>query len=90
MNIGIYQEYEISPEWHQELTELKARCFPSSPGGRSYYKQLPHFRLICTDNDKIAGQIGVDHRVIRVVDEIFRIFGLILSIIYLYIFILLI
>ena len=77
MTIGIYQEYEISPEWHEELMNLRNRCFPKYPRERSYGKQLPHFRLICTVNDKIVGQIGVDHRVIRVADDIFRIFGLI-------------
>jgi len=77
MNIGIYQEYEIPTQWHEELTNLKSRCFPNHQHDRSYYKQLPHFRFICTDNGKIVGHIGVDHRVIRVADEIFRIFGLI-------------
>ena len=77
MNIEIYQEHEILTNWHEELTKLKNRCFPEHKKDRSYGKQLPHFRLISIADEKIVGHMGVDHRVIRVADEIFQIFGLI-------------
>jgi N-acetylglutamate synthase-like GNAT family acetyltransferase len=77
MKIDIYQEYEIPTKWHEELTTLKNRCVPEHQKDRSYFKQLPHFRLICFADNKIIGQMGVDHRVIRVADEVFQIFGLI-------------
>ena len=69
-------EFEISAETHQQIAELYQVCFLDIPV-RSYFKQLPHFRyLIFTDNTLIA-QVGIDHRVIRVGDNVFSIFGII-------------
>jgi len=76
MEIIRQTEFEISTENHQQIIELQQVCF-SEAQSRSYFKQLPHFRyLVFADNTLIA-HLGVDHRVIRVGDSIFSIFGII-------------
>ena len=71
-------EYEISANLHQQITELKNSCFPSDNIRiRSYSKQLPHFRYLVFVEDTLIAHMGVDHRVIRVGDSVFTIFGVI-------------
>ena len=77
MKISRIIEFDISKELHQQITELRNSCFPKNPKPRSYYKQLPHFRYLVFVEDTLVAHMGVDHRVIRVGDSIFTIFGLI-------------
>jgi len=69
-------EFEISAETHQQIAELYQVCFSDIPV-RSYFKQLPHFRYLVFTNDVLIAHLGVDHRVIRVGNNIFSIFGII-------------
>jgi ribosomal protein S18 acetylase RimI-like enzyme len=70
-------EFDIEPDAHKQIIELRNLCFPDNHKNRSYYKQLPHFRYLTYDNDFLIGHMGVDHRVISVGDSIFKIFGVI-------------
>lgn len=70
-------EYNITPILHGEITRLKNDCFPEHSKPRSYFKQLPHFRFLAYEDDKLVGHMGVDHRVISVGESIFTIFGVI-------------
>ena len=70
-------EYDIPAELHQQITDLRNSCFPENIKPRSYYKQLPHFRYLVFAQDSLVAHMGVDHRVIRVGDSIFTIFGVI-------------
>lgn len=71
-------EHDISQELHQQITELHNSCFPGENAKpRSYYKQLPHFRYLVFAQHSLVAHMGVDHRVIRVGDCVFTIFGVI-------------
>ncbi|NRA63953.1 MAG: GNAT family N-acetyltransferase [Pseudobacteriovorax sp.] len=70
-------EYELSKIQREDLQILLRESFPDFLNQRIYYKQLPHFRLLAYDNETLVGQVGVDHRVIRIGSSIRRIFGII-------------
>ena len=71
-------EFDIIEETHRQITELRNSCFPAkNTKPRSYYKQLPHFRYLVFVENSLIAHMGVDHRVIRVGDSVFSIFGVI-------------
>ena len=67
-------EFDISKDTHEQIIELVNSCFRSTLS-RSYFKQLPHFRYLVFAEDTLIAHMGVDHRVIRVGDSVFTIFG---------------
>jgi len=70
-------EHELGPRRRQELQRLLAASFPSWFRDRWYFKQLPHLRMLAYVGDQLVGQVGIDHRMIRVGDSPVEIFGLI-------------
>ena len=70
-------EFNISEDTHQQITNLRNSSFPENTKPRSYYKQLPHFRYLAFDRDTLVAHMGIEHRVIRVGDSIFTIFGVV-------------
>lgn len=78
MEITRVIEFDISKDRHQQITKLRNSCFPiENAKPRSYYKQLPHFRYLVSVEDMLVAHMGVDHRVIRVGDSVFTIFGVV-------------
>jgi GNAT superfamily N-acetyltransferase len=75
--IALTAEFEISSVLNQQLIDLKRNCFKSSETDRSYYKQLPHHRLLAHQNDVLIANIALDHRVITINEKPYKIFGLI-------------
>ncbi|MCB9474157.1 MAG: GNAT family N-acetyltransferase [Candidatus Delongbacteria bacterium] len=71
------RECEITARQHAQLADLRNASFPDHQKQRSYYKQLPHARLIAHDGDTLVGQLGIDHRVISVGGNALTIFGVI-------------
>jgi GNAT superfamily N-acetyltransferase len=70
-------EAEINADRGGQLQSLLQECFPGYPG-RSYFKLPPHFRyLAMTSSGGVAGQMGVELRVIRVGDTVVRTFGVV-------------
>jgi GNAT superfamily N-acetyltransferase len=70
-------EAEIGADLSRQLQTLLQECFPGYPG-RSYFKLPPHFRyLAMTGSGGVAGQMGVEFRVIRVGDAVLRTFGVV-------------
>ena len=70
-------EPEIGANLSSRLQSLLQACFPGYPG-RSYFKLPPHFRyLAMTGSGGVAGQMGVEFRVIRVGDAVVRTFGVV-------------
>ncbi|WP_417380776.1 GNAT family N-acetyltransferase [Gimesia sp.] len=77
MQIDHKIEYDINPQLHDKITELRNACFPEDSKPRSYFKQLPHFRYLAYEDGILVGQMGIDHRVISVGKSVFSIFGVI-------------
>ncbi|MEG1312706.1 MAG: GNAT family N-acetyltransferase [Bacilli bacterium] len=61
----------------KELVALLEECFPHIFDGRTYFKQIPHSRLLCYENGILIGQLGLDFRIIRVGDTLLRALGVI-------------
>ena len=77
MKIIKKEEYNLTQGETTQLNDLLKTSFPGLFENRIYMKQLPHFRLLVKNNDKIIAQTGVDYRVVRVGDKVFRVFGVI-------------
>ncbi|KZK99124.1 GNAT family N-acetyltransferase [Pseudovibrio sp. Ad26] len=77
LSIHVFREDEIDRQREAGITTLLDKCFPEVFEGRTFFKQLPHFRLIVEERDEIIGQVGVDHRVIKVGEQRLKIYGLI-------------
>lgn len=70
-------EAEIGADLSSRLQSLLQACFPGYPS-RSYFKLPPHFRyLAMTSSERVAAQMGVEFRVIRVGDTVVRTFGVV-------------
>jgi GNAT superfamily N-acetyltransferase len=68
-------EAGISADRSKQLQSLLQASFRGYPG-RSYFKLPPHFRyLAMTGSGEVAGQAGVELRVIRVGGTVARTFG---------------
>ena len=68
-------EAEIGPDLRQQLRALLQASFEGYPG-RSYFKLPPHFRYLAITGDALAGQMGVELRVIRIGPHVLRTFGI--------------
>lgn len=75
--IQLYAEHEIPSSLQIEIGRLLDLCFPDTFEGRTYYKQLPHFRLLLWKAGELVGQLGVDSRVINIEGNVLGIFGII-------------
>jgi GNAT superfamily N-acetyltransferase len=68
-------EPEIGRDLRQQVQALLQACFAGYPS-RSYFKLPPHFRYLAMTGDALAGQMGVELRVIRVGTHVVRTFGI--------------
>jgi len=74
--IQLINEFQLSEDQKEKIWLLLKNCFPESDyGGRNFFKQLPHYRLLLTYGEKIIGHLGIDYRVMNLGGEIIRIFG---------------
>ncbi|SPL71011.1 GNAT family N-acetyltransferase [Acinetobacter stercoris] len=70
MKIEFIPEFQISLDDQHQISELLKQCFPEEDfKGRTYFRQLPHYRLLLRDKSRIIGQLAVDYRVM-VLDQI--------------------
>jgi GNAT superfamily N-acetyltransferase len=69
-------EAEISADLMHQVQALMQMCFPGYPS-RAYFKLPPHFRYLAVAGGGLAGQVGVELRVIRVGGHVLRTFGVV-------------
>jgi GNAT superfamily N-acetyltransferase len=69
-------EAEIPADLMRQVQALMQLCFPGYPD-RAYFKLPPHFRYLATAGGELAGQVGVELRVIRVGASVLRTFGVV-------------
>jgi GNAT superfamily N-acetyltransferase len=69
-------EAEIPAERMHQVQALMQMCFPGYPS-RAYFKLPPHFRYLAMAGGELAGQVGVELRVIRVGSTVLRTFGVV-------------
>jgi GNAT superfamily N-acetyltransferase len=75
MEIQQIEEYRITAQQGQQISDLLSLCFPEFPQGQSFLHQAPDFRLLIWENDELKGHLAIEHRLIRVGSEFLRIFG---------------
>lgn len=76
-DISLIAETAIDARGQRDLAQLLDSCFPGTFEGRTYFKQLPHARLVLRQDGGVVGQVGLDHRVIRVAADVVRVLGVI-------------
>jgi predicted N-acetyltransferase YhbS len=69
-------EAEIPADLAHQLQALLQGCFPGYPS-RAYFKLPPHFRFLAAAGGELAGQVGVELRVIRAGGDVLRTFGIV-------------
>jgi GNAT superfamily N-acetyltransferase len=69
-------EAEIPADLARQVQALMQMCFPGYPS-RTYFKLPPHFRYLAMADGDLAGQVGVELRVIRVGSTVLRTFGVV-------------
>ena len=75
--MNVVHEHQIRPEIGKAILALLGAGFPGFFTDRIYFKQVPHWRVLAWHDQELVGQVGVDHRVIRVGNEARHIFGIV-------------
>ena len=76
-DIEIIAEYKMSKSHQEKIALLLEKAFPTYPQGQYFYNQLPSFRYLVWNDDELVAHVGIDHRVIRLGDKIFKVFGMV-------------
>lgn len=76
-DIEIIEEYKLSKSHQEKIALLLQKSFPSYPKGQYFYNQLPTFRYLVWNDTNLIGHAGIDYRIIRVGDKIFKVFGMV-------------
>jgi GNAT superfamily N-acetyltransferase len=77
MEITFHCDYAVPADLQPGLKDILRTCFPAFLADRSYYKQVPHGRLLAVDKTRVVGQVGIDYRVVRWGDLVFSLFGVV-------------
>ncbi len=73
----IIAEIDLTAKQHRQIQKLRNSSFPEHKVDRSYYKQLPHYRVLEYDTSRLIGYMGLDYRVIGVGESCYKILGVI-------------
>jgi predicted N-acetyltransferase YhbS len=74
--IEIIPEWALTPADEAQITDLLRCSFDTDFGGRSYFQQRHHLRLVTRQDRKIIGHMGVLFRAIRLGSQLVDIAGL--------------
>lgn len=78
MTISFINEFEIDADCSSQIAALLKLCFPEADyNGRTFFKQLPHYRFLLKDDNQVWGQVAIDYRVMNLNGSMVRVFGII-------------
>ena len=78
MTIEFINEFEISEKDKSEIAGLLGLCFSETAyNGRTFFKQLPHYRLLLKTAKGVIGQLAIDYRVMSLNGALVSVFGVI-------------
>ncbi len=78
MDIQFIDEFKLLTKDKIAIASLLKDCFPDiNYNGRTYFKQMPHYRLLAKQNNLISGQLGLDYRVMKQNNTVIKILGVI-------------
>ena len=76
MHIELTPEFRLQQADKAQIATLVQSTFPEADyGGKTYSKQLPHFRLLAKENDELIGVLGIDYRVMNIAGTPVKIMG---------------
>ncbi len=74
--IEIIADWELGAQDEAQIARLLAACFDTDFGGRSYFQQRPHFRMVWREEGQITGHMAVMMRAIRLGGALVEVAGL--------------
>ncbi len=78
MIFELTDEFRLDKETKKQIADLLKICFPEEEfNGRTYFKQLPHYRLVLKEDEKLIGQLGLDYRVMTLGGQPITVLGII-------------
>ncbi len=78
MNFTEHTAAESSdPSRDAAISSLLDACFDGTHGGRTWFKQIPHERLLAWSGSNLMGHVGMEFRVVRVGEVIVPILGIV-------------
>lgn len=72
--IELISEHELSAQTEAEISGLLRQSFPTDFGGRSFYQQRPHLRLIWRDGG-VQSHVSLFLRAIRLGEDLVDVMG---------------
>lgn len=76
MRFELQPSFLLTKKKAREVSALLSEAFPSYPEGKTYYRSMPCFHLLCYQNGALIGHAAVRPRQIFVGEESLRIFGI--------------
>lgn len=76
-SLKIVPEIEIEFGVKRDIQNLRNLCFPEFAQDRSYYKQLPHYRVVKYKDSELIAYLGIDYRIVSIDGVAVKIFGII-------------
>lgn len=76
MRIERLPEWHLAPGTDAEIAALLAQCFPTDFGGRSFFIQRHHLRLVTRDRGRIVGHMALTFRAVALDGAIGTVAGL--------------
>lgn len=71
-------ELEIDSATKLDIAQLLLVAFPEvNYNNRHFFKQLPHYRLLLKEDNRLVGQMGIDFRVMCLNGELVTVLGVI-------------
>jgi GNAT superfamily N-acetyltransferase len=75
LEIRRINDWEMDAALRQQVEVLVRTCFPGYPA-RGYSKLPPHERYLATLGDVLVAHVGIEHRLLRVGDHVFKARGI--------------
>lgn len=76
MRVERVPEWALTPSVETQIVALLARTFATDFGGRSFFQQRHHLRLLAFDGEALVGHSAILWRAVRVGDDLVTIAGL--------------
>lgn len=77
MTITHQADYLLSPFQSTAIARFLEQNFAQYPTQRSYFRQIPHFRILAHDEQgQLCGHLAVEHRLVNNAGQILRVFGI--------------
>ena len=78
MELKFINEFQINKNLSREINALLKESFIGIDyKERDYFKQLPHYRILATENGILIGQLAIDFRVMNLNGFPLKVFGII-------------